>query len=255
VWRRFDADRVARDIEPASLHTRTLALVLPYLDAGGGQMLFRVVVSASVIVMTVSGCSGGTLDRKQASRLIANLEGFKESAAFSIAIESSFFRESFPLRCRTQAELEHHPVNVLLVKLGWVRYESRSIAVGFHEQADCPVMVLTEAGKSASAAWQAGPGSSGKGTAWTIPIGQRELVDVTGLTDAPGGSKLVEFEWKWAPNRLGTTLDESIAEASVFFRKSRKGSADCQRWDDGWRCRLTHIGNAFDDLGQFSIPY
>jgi hypothetical protein len=197
------------------------------------------------------------VDRAQAGQLIANLERFKTTAFFSIQVESPFFQETIPLSCMTQAEVERHPVNVQIVKLGWVRYESRPTSIGYHKEAECPVMVLTDAGKAASTAWQSRPTSAPleNGTVWTIPIGDRTLSEVTGLTDAPDGSEIVEFTWKWRPNQLGDTLQASVEQARAFFQRARKGTADCRRWDDGWRCALTRMSTSFEDVGQFSVPY
>ena len=117
------------------------------------------------------------------------------------------------------------------------------------------MMILTDAGKAASATWQSRPAAYGNGTLWTITIGQRALSEVTGLTDAPDGSTLVEYSWKWAPNQLGETLQASVEQARVFFQRIRKGSADCRLWDDGWRCTLTSMNTSFEDAGQFTVPY
>jgi hypothetical protein len=215
----------------------------------------RTLGCVSVLAVIACSCSSRTLDRAQAGPLIANLQRFKTTAFFSIQIESPFLRETIPLSCMTQAEVERHPVNVQIVKLGWVRYESRLTSIGYHKEADCPVMVLTDAGKAASAAWQSRPAPLEKGTVWTIPIGDRPLSEVTGLTDAPDGSKTVEFVWKWKPNQLGDTLQSSVEQARAFFQRPRKGTADCRLWDDGWRCTLTSTNTSFEDVGQFSVPY
>jgi hypothetical protein len=211
-------------------------------------------VAVILIAAVTGGCSNRPLDRRRAGEVITKLDAFNKTAFFQIAIESPFMG-SMSFHCMTQAEVERHPVNRLLVKLGWVRYESRRTTVGFQEQADCPVMLLTDAGKAASADWQAHPGAPGKGTTWTIPIGERALEDVTGLTDAPDGSKLVEYTWKWRPNSLGSTLAREVSQARAFFDRSRKGTADCRLWDDGWRCTLTTMSTSFEDVGQFWVPY
>lgn len=217
--------------------------------------LRTLVVALTVAMVMTVGCSGRGLDRSRAARAVAALDHFKAPAYFSLQTDGPFFQGSFTLTCRSQAELEHHPVNSFLMKQGWIRYESRSTPVGFRQQANCPVMILTDAGKTASAEWQSRRGIPEKSTVWTVPIGQRELVEVTGLTDAPDGSKLVEFHWKWSPNRLGHALQEVVAQAGTFFQQSRQGSADCRLWDDGWRCTLMQMGNSFEDLGEFSLQY
>jgi hypothetical protein len=131
-----------------------------------------------ILLIAVVGlaCSDRDLSREHAANLIQTVEGFKRQPHFWIRTEMPF-RSIF--KCETQADVERAPLNQLVVKLGWVRYETRSAVVGFDKKVECPAMTLTSAGKAASAKWERGRGAMGGETSWAVPIGRRELVQVT----------------------------------------------------------------------------
>jgi hypothetical protein len=131
-----------------------------------------------------------------------------------------------------------------------VRYETREAILGFGTKTSCPAIALTPAGQAASAQWTRGHDVSSEGIAWAVPIGQRELVGVTGITAAPDESTQVEFDWKWTPNETGLALRKSVRDANVFFDQARKGRASCRRSDDGWRCQLGMWMTPAEALGE-----
>ena len=72
-----------------------------------------------------------------------------------------------------------------------------------------------------------------KGTllAYDVPIGERELDEVTGLSEItnPMGSFMeAQFKWHWKP----TT---EIGKKTKLEDKSYEGKALLQKFDDGWR--------------------
>jgi hypothetical protein len=83
-----------------------------------------------------------------------------------------------------------------------------------------------------------------------VPIGRRELLGVRALSDAPDGSMVVQFDWKWIPNDTGAALREAVDDASVFFNQTRTGRASCRQSDDGWECQLGMWAPA-DALAEF----
>jgi hypothetical protein len=204
-----------------------------------------------ILLIAVVGlaCSDRDLSREHAANLIQTVEGFKRQPHFWIRTEMPF-RSIF--KCETQADVERAPLNQLVVKLGWVRYETRSAVVGFDKKVECPAMTLTSAGKAASAKWERGRGAMGGETSWAVPIGRRELVQVTGISPAPDGSRVVEYEWRWVADETGTLLRQTVPAANSFFDQARKARATCRRWDDGWRCQLGMWTTAADGLGEFS---
>jgi hypothetical protein len=197
-----------------------------------------------VLVASMSlACSEQTLSPDSAARLISALDGFKREAHFRIETGVPF-QSAFS--CYTQAEVERTPLNQFVVARGWVRYEQRESVIGFGTKASCPAMALTPAGEAASSQWTRGRVASNQGTAWTVPIGRRELVGVTEVRPAPDGSTQVEFDWKWAPDETGMALRSSVPQASVFFDQARKGRASCRRRNDEWRCDLAMWAMAAD---------
>ena len=208
-------------------------------------------VGVGLLVASMSlACSERTLSPDNAAKLISALDGFKREAHFKIEtgvpLQSAF-------RCYTQAEVERMPLNQFVAERGWVRYEQREAAIGFGAKASCPAMALTPAGEAASGQWARRGVLGNQGTMWTVPIGRRELVDVTELAPAPDGSTQVEFDWRWVPNETGTAMRSSVPKADVFFNQTRKGRASCQR-DDEWQCKLGIWATAADALGELSVP-
>jgi hypothetical protein len=126
-------------------------------------------------------CSGG-FSRDGAARLIAAHDSFKSVAHFTIVTDAPL---TSVFTCMKQADIERTPLNRFLVERGWVAYETRRAIVGIRQTASCPAIVLTPAGEAASAHWKQRPGTTGVGTEWTVPVGRRELVGVTGFTTAP----------------------------------------------------------------------
>ena len=210
-------------------------------------MKCRLRVGMLVASMSLA-CSEGPLTPDSAATLISAIDGFKREAHFRIEtgvpLQSAF-------SCYTQAEVERTPVNQFVAERGWVRYEPREAVIGFGTKASCPAMALTPAGEAASAQWGRGRIASNEGTAWTVPIGRRELVGVPEVATAPDGSARVEFDWKWVPNETGAALRSSVPQANVFFDQTRNGRASCRREDNQWQCVLGMWTTAAD-VGEFS---
>jgi len=218
-----------------------------------GVIMRRISGITLLFVPICLACSDRALDRKHAEQLIANLDEFKRGAFFSFETERPFTKGTIASACMPRVDAQREPVSVVLVKLGWVTFVDRPALIGFGERVSCPALVLTDKGKAASAMWQSRPDAQPGWKLWSVPIGERKLLEITGLTGAPDGSTLAEFTWRWMPNSLGGTLKGSVDQAQQFFERVRRGSAGCRRWDDGWRCKLAFMGTGFDDIGDFSI--
>jgi hypothetical protein len=202
-----------------------------------------------LVAIASAGCSDRTLTRDRAASLITALEAFKRDAHFTIQtgvpLQSAF-------KCVSQAEVERAPLSRFVVDRGWIRYETREAALGFGTKASCPAIALTPAGEAASAQWTRGRTLLSEGTAWSVPIGRRELLAVTGIETAPDESSQVEYEWKWTPNDTGTALRKVVPKANAFFDQPKRGRASCRRFNDGWRCQLGMWTSAADALGELS---
>ena len=210
-------------------------------------MKCRLRVGMLVASMSLA-CSEGPLTPDSAATLISALDGFKREA--HIRIETGVPLQS-AFSCYTQAEVERTRVNQFVAKRGWVRYEAREALIGFGTKGSCPAMALTPDGQAASALWIRGRVPSDQGTAWAIPIGRREILNVTEVATGPDGSTRVEFDWKWVSNETGSALRDAVPQADVFFDQTRKGRASCRRTDDQWQCVLGMWTTAAD-VGEFS---
>jgi hypothetical protein len=52
---------------------------------------------------------------------------------------------------------------------------------------------------------------------YTIPVAERELVEITKVTMSGGGTRaVVEFTWKWNPNKFGDMLDAAGTDVKAF---------------------------------------
>ncbi|MCD9186342.1 MAG: hypothetical protein LUM44_07900 [Pyrinomonadaceae bacterium] len=97
-----------------------------------------------------------------------------------------------------------------------------------------------------------------------VPLAAHDFLEITGITKQGENNSIVEFKWKWNPNEIGQSLDQSTEEYKKlpenlkknlnevnpyisperFYSwepdKSRQGKAMFQKYDDGWR--LTSLG-------------
>lgn len=159
--------------------------------------------SVVVIALLFSACSKN-LDRGQAASLISEHEGFKKTI-LGMFVEGTGFCD---------AAFIGVPGVLLGEGLAQFRPDPQNAA-----GSDC-IVSLTEKGKTVSKQWQ----SSGNG--WQVPLAQRQLVEVTGLTsDAEKTSATAEFTWRWVPEMGHIAVEPGI----------RAGAAGMRLYDDGWR--------------------
>ena len=205
-------------------------------------------LTLTLLVAGTCACSQDTLNPERALSLISATDGFNREAHFAIQADAPM---QSALECLDRAIVESMPLNRFAERRGWVRYEARNARLGFGKTASCPAVTLTAAGQAASAAWTRGRvAHAPEGTAWSVPIGRREFVGLPRLTMSPNESAQVDFEWKWAPNDIGTALHQSVEQANAFFDKRRSGRASCRQFEDGWRCELA-LWKSADDAGEF----
>jgi len=91
-----------------------------------------------------------------------------------------------------------------------------------------------------------------EGTAWSVPIGRRELLAVTGIATAPDASSQVEYEWTWTPNDTGMALRSFVPDAATFFDQGRRARfmPSIKRW---LGISVRHVWtSAADALGELS---
>jgi hypothetical protein len=67
---------------------------------------------------------------------------------------------------------------------------------------------------------------------WYVPCGERELIEVTGISETQISMAEATFTWHWKPNEIGKAID--------LGKETYTGRAVFQKFDDGWRVqRLT----------------
>lgn len=221
----------------------------------------------AAVLTCLTACGSKSLTRASASDEIRSGDAFSNPVTITLQPEyrqpliiigtgsRDVPREEFALR----RFFESRPDLAVLSNLGLVGFKVSSIE--HLDSAASPVTVtatLTDAGRSASREWQQ------SGGAWVIPIAQRELVEVTGLTGGESGSKeaRAEYTWRWKPISIGTSFDtssgdyqrlpESIRRSPggasfadvlgnvgqvTFFdsSKTQNGEVTLRLYDDGWR--------------------
>jgi hypothetical protein len=101
----------------------------------------------------------------------------------------------------------------------------------FRDQQVCNPMMgewinvaLTPRGLAASKQWTRNSDGS-----YTVPVGSRTFVEVTGITDGADQQTQVEFTWR---SRSMPVLDEVYATNEFDLHR---GTAMFKRYDDGWR--------------------
>jgi hypothetical protein len=149
-----------------------------------------------------------------------------------------------------------HDVEIAVGRL-WYDWRNLYSAYDYKPLAERGVLTVKESGKSYAMWWKEyfveltpngsalakgwiktnekpasflGPQSPGA-TVFRIPLAQRELVSVTGITSDPGGKEAgIEFDWKWMPMKQSEVLPERLPSAEL-----QHGEAAARLYDDGWR--------------------
>lgn len=231
------------------------------------NITLRLAFLIAAALFCLLACSSGRMTRSRAAELIRSGEGFQKPASLSLLPEyrqsltligtgsQTTPREEFALR----RFLESHADLAVLNNLGLVDF--KVVGIEYPDSASSPVVMavtLTDKGRSASDEWQRA------GNGWTIPIAQRELVEVTGLTGVEGEAKTAraEYTWRWQPTEIGKYFDTSRREHQGLPESSRRtlggvsmadmmrqlggvtvfdsskmqnASASFRLYDDGWR--------------------
>lgn len=226
--------------------------------------IFLAVIAALTLL---SACGSKELNRARAADIIESSEGFKNPVTITIQPE---YRQSLALAAvgvqttsREEIALkrffEAHPDLAVFNHLGLVQFKVSNIQ--YPDSAASPVTVttaLTDVGRSASREWQQA------GAGWVIPIGRRELIEVTGVTvsEREGKTARVEYTWRWKPLGIGINFDttsrdyQSLPEyvrrnpsgtgftdvvggigQVIFFdgSKTQAGVVTLRLYDDSWR--------------------
>lgn len=230
------------------------------------------VLTAACLAAQLQACAAvnpKTLTRERARAAIQNAKAFNSPAVIAlessdnVLVEASALDEPEPTEKAIQYFYDDRPALALMRHLGLVearatvrkRPESgfRGKPFPWHFSVTTE---LTAEGRRAAA--EAGADSKPEG----IPIFRREVVEVTALTAPQGGRAQADFTWRRVPTEAGEALDPTKAAHKALppelqqalgkrrgmpgtafysggvlqsYDEVRKGLADFQLFDDGWR--------------------
>jgi hypothetical protein len=182
-----------------------------------------------LIVQTVGCDSGGpirgNLDRSGAAVLIK--KNFKADPGLMLTVDKKPFSPCRYLRENGSGQL------LLLERMGLVSLVTMQ-GGGIINDGNCASQ-LTEEGRRLR--WK----ETDRG--WEIPIGNKELVEVTGILGADQSIAEAEFTWRLAPNSMGQkvlSLPYNPGNRDYWYTAIRsptvqRGKAGFQKYDDGWR--------------------
>lgn len=225
----------------------------------------------------ISSCSSGDLSRTQAQKMIIESDDFKKPAVIEL-IQGNFYvgrnKGAIESKSETEPEAEavqrriaaHYAANPQMevaahfglveaqVKRTNDKPDPRTAASSywyFDER-----YFITEKGRKMWEALELPVNET------SIPIGEKEFLEVTGITKQSDTTVQVDYKWQWKPNEIGRTLDSSTEEFNRLPEKIRndltapegmksknqtltwsgehQGKAIFQKYDDGWR--LTSAG-------------
>jgi hypothetical protein len=210
-----------------------------------------------------------TLTRERARSAIQNAKAFSSPTVIelegsdNVLVEASALDEPEPTERAIQYFYEDRPALALMRHLGLVEaratvrkrpepgFRDKLLSWYFSVRTE-----LTAEGKRLAA--EAGAGGKPEG----VPVFRREVVEVTALTEPQGGRAQADFTWKRVPTKAGEALDPkrdahkalpvelqqalgkrrgmpgtAFSSGGVFqtYDEVRKGVADLQLFDDGWR--------------------
>jgi hypothetical protein len=173
---------------------------------------FSLALIGALIAM---GCNPKDLSRSKAATLIEKSEEFKKPHTEEIFLGPDFRSMDF-------------------IGIGNWKVVDALLALGYLEK-NGNKFVLTAKGNSAAKGWLTDPD---RPNARIIPVADRKLVEVTGITTVEEVSlKEVEFTWRWVPAPIGEEIAKQNPGAGKQYdpKEVKKDKATFKLYDDGWR--------------------
>ncbi len=227
-----------------------------------------------IYLLTVTACQSKDLSRAQAQKMITSTQEFKDVTSFdyinqslkddknkgSSVAKSADEPEAAAVQNRINGYFREAPRVGIADHFGLVKAELRRI----NEKPEV-YSSLTPSGfwlfdESYTLTDKAKKYWSDYGLPvqeTVIPTAKKEFINVTGITKLGETGASVEFTYRWLPNELGKALDPSTEEFKqlpenlktnltkvypyavspfiVDWGNERGGSAQFQKYDDGWR--------------------
>jgi hypothetical protein len=229
-------------------------------------------LTATCLAAHLQACAAAnpkTLTRERARSAIQNSKSFNSPAVIAlessdnVLVEASSLDEPEPTAKAIQYFYDDRPALALLGYLGLVDARAtvrKRPEPNFRGKPFSWVFSVTTELTAEGRRMAAEAGASGKPEG--IPIFKREVVEVTALTAPQGGRAQADFTWKRVPTHVGEALDPKqdaykalpveLQQAlgkrrgmpgTAFYSggllqsydEVRKGIADLQLFDDGWR--------------------
>lgn len=232
-------------------------------------LLLCAVVCLAAQLLSCAAADPKALTRERARSAIQNAKAFKSPTVIelegsdNVLVEASSLDEPEPTERAIQYFYEDRPALALMHHLGLISaratvrkrpepgFRDKLLSWYFSVRTE-----LTPEGKRAAS--EAGADSKPEG----VPIFRREVVEVTALTAPQGGRAQADFTWRRVPTKAGEALDPkrdahkslpvelqqalgkrrgmpgtAFSSGGVLhnFDEVRKGVADLQLFDDGWR--------------------
>ena len=198
-----------------------------------GQRGSRGMCAAWLLVSSLPGCRpANALTRDVAADRIA------EAAPLKDVVKAEVWRNSGN-RCayfRARPTQSPMPVWATLESAGLVRLVDTLPPVDRSATVPAGVPLLTAKGErmAREQAWQetSRPGFLGvRDHFWIVPMAQRQVAEVTGVTEPAEGSTKAEalFTWRWA------LLTGGGPAPGLLPNEGGTGRAVLQKFDDGWR--------------------
>jgi hypothetical protein len=112
-----------------------------------------------------------------------------------------------------------------------------------------PALRLIPKDLTATRDWQAFEDREHHRHGWTVPVGTRELIELTSIEEADTATAQVQFTWKWKPNEVGRHFDisEQVPQSAPRWkRKSNprlsselpyQGAAELSRTGNRWEVK------------------
>lgn len=240
------------------------------------KVLFNILVFHIFLMLMLAGCSSKELSRATAEKLISEANDFKSpfqieytqgdikyNEGLLTVISDTETKEEATQR-RIKKYMELNPQVAVLYHYGLVEPKVTSLderAPGKVFQNNPVFWRFSEryvGTEKADKYWQQ---TGFQSTRETLPLAQREFVEVTGITNQGETQATVEFKWRWKPNEIGRALDSSTGEFKSLpvelqqlltgekipegemqsrdwrmdWKAEKQGRALFQKYDDGWR--------------------
>jgi hypothetical protein len=172
------------------------------------------------IILALTGCTNAKeLNRVRAADIIQSSGSFQESRKLPIATGG------FCGSLEKFQQNDNKNAYIVLKSLGLVELTNDG---DWPECGGRTKVSFSDKGRVESKSWTLVESHPGTNDYWDIDIADREIVEITGITQGKEGEAKVEFTWKWVPaNEIGKRL---LIVNNVF-----RTAIQFQLYDDGWR--------------------